>query len=153
MQEAFRLLRRHPLRRESILALYHYAYALELTGRYDEEARILRMAKPLVRGFEWGDTATIVYHTYHDNLLNAEALLAVRQGRLDKAERLVNRLLAKIANGDEQNEYEAQRASAEYYKARGDYALALATTVQMQPLAQNSGLQWGLGLLRTEILR
>ncbi len=153
MQEAFRLLRRHPLRRENILALYHYAYALELTGRYDEEARILRMAKPLVRGFEWGDTATIVYHTYHDNLLNAEALLAVRQGRLDKAERLVNRLLAKIANGDEQNEYEALRAIAEYYKARGDYALALATTDRMQPMARNSGLQWGLGLLRTEILR
>jgi outer membrane protein len=38
MQEAFRLLLRHPLRRENILALYHYAYALELTGKYDEEA-------------------------------------------------------------------------------------------------------------------
>ena len=153
MREAFEVLRRYPLRRESIFALYHYAYALELTGRYDEEERILKVAKPLVRGFEWGDTATIIYRTYHDNLLNAEALLEVRQGNLRRAEQLVNRLLAKLANGDEQNEYEALRAIAEYYKARGDYALALATTDQMQPLAQNSGLQWGLGLLRTEILR
>jgi serine phosphatase RsbU (regulator of sigma subunit) len=66
---------------------------------------------------------------------------------------MVDRLIAKISNGDEQNEYEALRAIAEYYKAKGDNAMALATTDRMQPLATNSGLQWGLGLLRAEILR
>lgn len=77
----------------------------------------------------------------------------MRQGQLTKAGQLVDQLLAKIANDDERNEYEALRAIAEYYKARGDYALALATTDKMEPLARNSGRQWGCGLLRTEILR
>ena len=153
MREAFSVLRRHPLTRETIAMLYYYAYTLELTGNYEEEERMLSLAKPLIRRFEWGDTATLVYRTYRDNLLNAETLLEVRRGELTKAGRMVDRLIAKISNGDEQNEYEALRAIAEYYKAKGDNAMALATTDRMQPLATNSGLQWGLGLLRAEILR
>ena len=152
MREAFSILRRYPMRRESIALLDHYAYALELTGNYDEEARLLRATKPLIKRFEWGDTATLVYRTYRDNLLNAETLLEVRRGQMTRAGQLVNLLHSKIANGDEQNVYEALRAIAEYYKAKGDYGLALATTDRMQPLAKNSGLQWGLGLLRTDIL-
>ena len=153
MEEAFRILRRYPLEREILGNAYYYAYVLELTKRYDEEARLLTFVKGLMRRYEWGDTASVIYKTYRDNLLNAETLLEVRRGRLARAGRLVDQLHAKIAKGDEQNEYEALRAIAEYYKARGDYALALATTDRMQPLAGNSGLIWGLGLLRTEILR
>lgn len=153
IEEAFKLLRRHKLNRDAIGLLYYYAYALELTGRYSEEARILGVMKSLLRYYEWGDTASLVYKTYRDNLLNAEALLEVRRGHLNRAEALINHLHAKIGNHDEQNEYEALRAIAEYYKARGDYALALATTDRMKPLADNTGLLWGWGLLRTEILR
>ena len=153
MEEAFRILRRYPLEREILGNAYYYAYVLELTKRYNEEARLLTFVKGLMRRYEWGDTASVIYKTYRDNLLNAETLLEVRRGRLARAGRLVDQLHAKIANGDEANEYEALRAIAEYYKARGDYALALATTDRMQALASNSGLQWGLGLLRTEILR
>lgn len=152
MREAFSILRRYPMTRESIALLYHYAYTLELTGNYEEEAAMIKVAKPLIRSFEWGDTATLIYRTYHDNLLNAETLMEVRRGQLTKAGKMVDRLIAKMANNDEQNEYEALRAIAEYYKAKGDYALALATTDRMKPLANNSGLQWGWGLLRTEIL-
>lgn len=153
IEEAFRIFRRHKLNRDVIGLFYYYAYNLELMGRYDEEARVLGIMKPLVRNYEWNDTASIVYKTYRDNLLNAEALLEVRRGNMTRAEGLVQRLQAKLANHDEQNEYEALRAIAEYYKARGDYSLALAVTDRMQPLARNSGLQWGLGLLRTELLR
>ena len=153
MEEAFRILRRYPLEREGLASCYYYAYVLELTKRYDEEERLLNFVRPLMRRYEWGDTASVIYKTYRDNLLNAETLLEVRRGQLTRAGRLVTRLHSKIANGDERNEYEALRAIAEYYKAKGDYALALATTDRMQPLARNSGLQWGLGLLRTEILR
>ncbi len=152
MREAFSILRRYPMTRESIALLYHYAYTLELTGNYEEEAAMIKVAKPLIRSFEWGDTATLIYRTYHDNLLNAETLMEVRRGQLTKAGKMVDRLIAKMANNDEQNEYEALRAIAEYYKAKGDYALALTTTDRMKPLANNSGLQWGWGLLRTEIL-
>ena len=152
MREAFSILRRYPMTRESIALLYHYAYTLELTGNYEEEAAMIKVAKPLIRSFEWGDTATLIYRTYHDNLLNAETLMEVRRGQLTKAGKMVDRLIAKMANNDEQNEYEALRAIAEYYKAKGDYALALATTDRMKPLANNSGLRWGWGLLRTEIL-
>ena len=153
MEEAFKILRRYPLEREGLASAYYYAYVLELTGRYDAEQRLLNFIKGLMRRYEWGDTASIIYKTYRDNLLNAETLLKVRQGQLTKAGQFVAQLHAKIANGDERNEYEALRAIAEYYKARGDYALALATTDRMQPIAANSGHQWGLGLLRTEILR
>ena len=153
MQEAFRVLRRYTLEREGLNMAYSYAYTLELTGHYDEEARLLDFVKPLMRGYERNDTSSIICKTYRDNLLNAETLLEVRRGQLTRAGQLVGRLHQKLANGDERNEYEALRAIAEYYKARGDYALALATTDRMQPLARNSGLRWGLGLLRTEILR
>ena len=153
MEEAFRILRRYTLEREGLGLSYSYAYALELTKRYDEEARLLTFVKGLMRRYEWGDTASVIYKTYRDNLLNAETLLEVRRGRMTRAGQLVDRLHAKLANGDERNEYEALRAIAEYYNARGDYALALATTDRMVPLADNSGLQWGLSLLRTEILR
>ena len=153
MEEAFRILRRYPLEREGLAYAYYYAYVLELTGRYDEEARLLSFVKGLLQRFERGDTANVIYKTYHDNLLNAETLLEVRRGQLTHAGQLVAQLQAKIANGDERDEYEALRAIAEYYRARGDYALALATTDRMQPLAGNSGLQWGLTLLRSEILR
>ena len=153
MEEAFRILRRYPLEREGLASFYNYAYVLELTGRYKEEARLLNIVKTLMRRYEWGDTASVIYKTYRDNLLNAETLLEVRRGRMTHAGQLVEQLFSKMANNDERNEYEALRAIAEYYKARGDYALALATTDRMQPMAANSGLQWGLGLLRTEILR
>jgi len=153
LREAFRLLRRHAINRDAIGLLYYYAYALELTKRYDEEAAVLAVMKPLIRHYQWNDTSSIVYKTYSDNLLNAETLLEVRRGRLDEAAPLVDRLHAKLADNDEQNRYEALRAIAEYHKARGDYALALATTDRMQPLARNSGLRWGLTLLRTELLR
>ena len=153
MEEAFRILRRYPLEREGLAYVYYYAYVLELTGRYNEEARLLSFVKGLMQRYEWGDTASIIYKTYRDNLLNAETLLEVRRGRMTRAGQLVDQLYAKLGNGDERNQYEALRAIAEYYKARGDYALALATTDRMAPLASNSGLQWGLGLLRTEILR
>ena len=153
MEEAFRILRRYPLEREGLAYVYYYAYVLELTGRYNEEARLLSFVKGLMQRYEWGDTASIIYRTYRDNLLNAETLLEVRRGRMTRAGQLVDQLYAKLGNGDERNQYEALRAIAEYNKARGDYALALATTDRMAPLASNSGLQWGLGLLRTEILR
>lgn len=153
IEEAFRILRRYPLEREVLASCYYYAYVLELTGRYDEEERLLNFVRPLMRRYEWSDTASVIYKTYRDNLLNAETLLEVRRGQLTRAGRLVTQLHSKLANGDERNEYEALRAIAEYYKAKGDYALAFATTDRMQPLARNSGLQWGLGLLRTEILR
>ena len=153
MEEAFRILRRYPLEREGLTYVYYYAYVLELTGRYNEEARLLSFVKGLMQRYEWGDTTSIIYKTYRDNLLNAETLLEVRRGRMTRAGQLVDQLYAKLGNGDERNQYEALRAIAEYYKARGDYALALATTDRMAPLASNSGLQWGLGLLRTEILR
>ncbi len=153
MEEAFRILRRYPLEREVLASAYYYAYVLELTGRYDEEQRLLTFIKGLMRRYEWNDGESIIYKTYRDNLLNAETLLKVRQGQLTKAGRLVDQLQAKIANGDEQNEYETLRAIAEYYKACGEYAFALATTDRMEPLARNSGRQWGCGLLRTEILR
>ena len=153
MEEAFRILRRYPLEREGLAYVYYYAYVLELTGRYNEEARLLSFVKGLMQRYEWGDTTSIIYKTYRDNLLNAETLLEVRRGRMTRAGQLVDQLYAKLGNGDERNQYEALRAIAEYYKARGDYALALATTDRMAPLASNSGLQWGLGLLRTEILR
>ncbi len=153
MEEAFRILRRYPLDREGLASAYYYAYVLELTGRYDEEERLLTFIKGLMRRYKWSDGESFIYKTYRDDLLNAETLLKVRQGQLTKAGQLVDQLLAKIANDDERNEYEALRAIAEYYKARGDYALALATTDKMEPLARNSGRQWGCGLLRTEILR
>ena len=153
MEEAFRILRRYALEREALGLSYSYAYALELTKRYDDEARLLTLVKGLMRRYEWSDTSSVIYKTYRDNLLNAEALLEVRRGRMARAGRLVNQLQAKLANGDERNEYEALRAIAEYHHARGDYDLALATTDSMAPLAANSGLQWGLSLLRTEILR
>ena len=153
MEEAFRILRRYPLEREGLTYVYYYAYVLELTGRYNEEARLLSFVKGLMQRYEWGDTTSIIYKTYRDNLLNAETLLEVRRGRMTRAGQLVDQLYAKLGNGDERNQYEALRAIAEYNKARGDYALALATTDRMAPLASNSGLQWGLGLLRTEILR
>lgn len=153
MEDAFRILRRYPLEREGLAYVNYYAYVLELTGRYNEEARLLSFVKGLMQRYEWGDTASIIYKTYRDNLLNAETLLEVRRGRMTRAGQLVDQLYAKLGNGDERNQYEALRAIAEYNKARGDYALALATTDRMAPLASNSGLQWGLGLLRTEILR
>ena len=153
MEESFKILRRYPMDREGLSLAYNYAYYLELTSRYEEESRLLNFIKPLLRRYEWGDTASVIYKTYRDNLLNAETLLEVRRGRLTRAGQLVTQLHTKIANGDERNEYEALRAIAEYYRACGDYALALATTDRMKPLAVNSGLQWGLGLLRSEILR
>ena len=153
MEDAFRILRRYPLEREGLAYVNYYAYVLELTGRYNEEARLLSFVKGLMQRYEWGDTTSIIYKTYRDNLLNAETLLEVRRGRMTRAGQLVDQLYAKLGNGDERNQYEALRAIAEYNKARGDYALALATTDRMAPLASNSGLRWGLGLLRTEILR
>ena len=153
MREAVSQRKGHLPTREDLLLIYNYAYTLERTGNYKEEARIIRLAKPLIQHYQWGDTASIIYHTYRDNLLNAETLLEVRQGRLRRAEQLVNLLHTKIANHDERNEYEALRAIAEYYKASGDYPLALAATDRMVPLAASSAQHWSLGLLRTEILR
>lgn len=152
MREAFRILRRHPMSRETIILAYFYAYELDLTGNYKEEEQLLKAAKPLMKAFEWGDKSSIVYRTYRDNFLNTEALLEVRLGRMKRAGQLVNQLHAKIANNDEQDPYEALRVIAEYYKAKGDLSLALEATDRMKPLAVNSGLQWGWGLLRAEIL-
>lgn len=104
------------------------------------------------RCFVRTSSSSIVYRTYRDNFLNTEALLEVRLGRMKRAGQLVDQLHAKIANNDEQDPYEALRAIAEYYKAKGDLSLALETTDRMKPLAINSGLQWGWGLLRTDIL-
>jgi signal transduction histidine kinase len=62
----------------------------------------------------------------------------------------------KLADGKERSVYEAYRAIAEYQLASGDYRHALETTRRMERElkgVQNSGLQWGLNLLRTEILR
>jgi len=153
IREAFKLLNHYPLRREGIALLYYYANVLELTGNYKEEAHILRLMHPLIRSFEWRDTTTIIFRTYRDNLLNAQTLLEVRLGQLTQAGIHVGQLHAKIAKGDEQDEYEALRAIAEYYKAKGDYALAMATTDRMKPLVRNTTQQWMLGVLRTDILR
>lgn len=49
MEEAFRIFRHHPLNRDVIGLLYYYAYNLELTGRYDEEARVLAIMKPMIQ--------------------------------------------------------------------------------------------------------
>jgi serine phosphatase RsbU (regulator of sigma subunit) len=153
MREAFRLLQHHPMNRDGVGMFYYYAYVLELTGNYEEEARVIGTLKPYIENYAWGDTTSIVYRTYRDNLLNAEALLEVRLGHLERAGQLVNQLLTKIDNHDETNKFEALRAIAEYYNANGDKEQALATTDRMRQLTNDPSLLWGLTLLRTGILR
>lgn len=64
--------------------------------------------------------------------------------------------MARLGDGREKSVYEAWRAVAEYHLARREYNEALEATQQMGRQltnVHNSGLQWGLNLLRTEILR
>lgn len=68
MEEAFRIFRHHPLNRDVIGLLYYYAYNLELTGRYDEEARVLAIMKPMIQHYDWGNTSPIVQKSCRDNL-------------------------------------------------------------------------------------
>ena len=91
-----------------------------------------------------------------DEMQNIEALMHVHQGRLDEAGPLIEQIEQKLADGKEHSVYEALRSVAEYRLAKGEYTAALAATNQMQQVlsrSRNSGLHWGLNLLRTEILR
>lgn len=134
---------------------YLYAYMLELTGDYDEEARVVDEGIRLVRQLEPKDTTSLTYRTIRDNLLNVETLMEVRRGHLDRAAVLVSQLEHKLRTGNELSRYESMRSIAEYYLAHKDYQKAMAVTDSMKAMAGelNSGLLWGLNLLRTEIIR
>ena len=56
--------RGHRFERERLGLAYSYAYTLELTKRYDEEAQLLTFIRRMMRRYEWGDTASIIYKTY-----------------------------------------------------------------------------------------
>ena len=156
LKESLGELRRHKPTLAILGIYYIYAYMLELTHDYDEELRVVEEGKQLWTQLSNDiDTTSLAYRTVHDNLLNVETLMEVRRGNLDKAGILVARLEHKLATNNEMTRYEALRAIAEYYLARKDYEKALAVTDEMQQMSStlNSGLRWGLNLLRTEIIR
>ncbi len=153
MREAYKLLRLYPLKRDAISLICFYAYTLEHVGNYKEEAAVLEALQSLYKHFEWGDTSPYIYGSYQDGLFNIKTLLEIRQKKLKLAGKHVSQLQATIANGTQHDEFEALRVITEYYKACGDYALALAATDRMEPLAKNAANQWELSLLRSDLLR
>ncbi len=153
MDEAYKLLRLYPLKREAISLICFYAYTLEHVGNYKEEAAVLEALQSLFKHFDWGDTSPYIYQSYQDGLFNVKTLLEIRQKKLQLAGKHVSQLQETIANGTQHDEFEALRVIAEYYKACGDYALALAATDRMKPLVRNAADQWEFDLLRTGLLR
>lgn len=154
MGEAITLFRQQQPNRDIINIYYYYAYMLELAGNYSEEARILGETRRMFDHYAWPDTTAIDYQTQRDNLLNAETLLAVREGQFDRADSLVSLLEQKVERGDERNPWESLRAVAEYYLAAGHPTEALAVTDRMLslPASTDPGLMWGLKLLRSDVL-
>ena len=136
--------------------LYIYAYMLELTGRYDEQQRVIDHGKQLIEKLDVAGSSPEACRLAADQLLNIEALMHVHQGRCHQARPLIERIERKLDDATELAPYEAWRAVAEYRLASGDHIAALEATNHMEQQLQqgpNAGLAWGLKLLRTEILR
>ena len=157
LRESIASFRRLKAENAVVVSVYYiYAYMLELIGDYDEQQRIIDEGKRLVEKLRIGSALPEVNELVADQLMNTEALMKVHSGRLDEARPLIGQIQQKLADGKERSVYEAYRAIAEYQLASGDYRHALETTRRMERElkgVQNSGLQWGLNLLRTEILR
>ncbi len=163
-QEAVRLLkesieniRRQRIENRDVLGIYYiYVYMLELVGNYDEQQRIIDEGKRIGEKLNISETSPEAAQLLSDELLNVEALMLVHRGQPEKARSLIEKIAGRLRDGKEKSVYEAWRAIAEYHLACGEYTKALEATQQMElQLANvnNSGLQWGLNLLRTEILR
>lgn len=155
--ESIQTFRKLRAENRDVLGIYYiYAYMLELTGRYDEQQRIIDEGKQLLEKYGIGNEAPEASQLIADELLNTEALMQVHRGNLSEALPLVERIEQKLACGDELSPYEAWRSVAEYRLAIGEYPEALEATKHMEQELRgthNTGLQWGLNLLRTEILR
>ena len=163
-QEAVRLLResienirRQRIENRDVLGIYYiYAYMLELVGNYDEQERIIDEGKRIGEKLHISETSPEAAQLLSDELLNIEALMLVHRGQTEQARPLIERIAGRLRDGKEKSVYEAWRAIAEYRLACGEYAEALEATKQMELQlvnVHNSGLQWGLNLLHTEILR
>ena len=158
LHESIETMRRLRVENLDVLGIYYiYAYMLELTGNYDEQQRIIDEGKRIADRLHIGSVSSEeAKQLLADEMQNIEALMHVHQGRLDEAQPLIVQIEQKLADGKEHSVYEALRAVAEYRLAKGEYAAALAATNQMEQVlsrSRNSGLHWGLNLLRTEILR
>lgn len=163
-QEAVRQLRQsidtmRRLKKENrdVLAFYYiYAYMLELTGNYDEQQRIIDESKRIARRLNLDKQSPQVCKLLTDQLQNTEALMLIHRGKPRQAAPIIGTIEQKLASGTEHSVYEAYRAIAEYRLATGDCHGALAATADMERQlhgSHNAGLQWGLNLLRSEILR
>ena len=157
LHESIEAFRRLKVESRDVAGFYYvYAYMLELTGQYDEQQRIIDEGRKMAEKLDIAQKSPEACQLLADELLNIEALMQVHRGRLDKAQPLIERIRQRLASGNERSRYEAFRAIAEYQLVSGDYEEAFATTKKMEQELQgvkNSGLQWGLKLLRTEILR
>ena len=158
LHESIETMRRLRVESLDVLGIYYiYAYMLELTGNYDEQQRVIDEGKRIADRLHIGSVSSEeAKQLLADEMQNIEALMHVHQGRLDEAGPLIEQIEQKLADGKEHSVYEALRSVAEYRLAKGEYTAALAATNQMQQVlsrSRNSGLHWGLNLLRTEILR
>lgn len=155
LRESIPMFRHHKTNLDILDIYYTYAYMLELTGNYDEEARVIDEGMERYRQMEWRDTTSLAYRTVQGNLLNAKALMEVRRGNLDRAAELIGVIRQRVGKGFELTSYESLRTIAEYHVARKEYSEALAVTDSMLQMTEelNSGLRWGLTLLRSEIIR
>ena len=157
LSESIENIRRLKIENRDVLGIYYiYAYMLELVGNYDEQQRIIDEGKRIWEKLHINETSPEAAQLLADELLNTEALMLVHRGQPEKARPLIDRIEQRLRDGKEKSVYEAWRAVAEYRLACGEYVEALEATQQMErQLANvhNSGLQWGLNLLRTEILR
>ena len=163
-QEAVRLLResidniqRLKIENRDVLGIYYiYAYMLELVGSFDEQQRIIDKGKRLAEKLHINETSPEAAQLLADEMLNIEALMLVHRGLTEQAHPLIEKITERLSSGKEKSVYEAWRTIAEYRLATGQYTEALEATLQMErqlTSVHNSGLQWGLNLLRTEILR
>ena len=157
LRESLATTRKLGVENRDVLGIYYiYAYMLELIGDYEEQQRIINEGKQLMQKLGICSTSPMAGKLIADELLNNEALMLVHSGQTDKARPLIEQIERKLSSGDELSVYEAYRAIAEYRLAKGEYTAALETTNQMEQLLhgfRNSGLRWGLSLLRTEIMR
>ena len=157
LRESIESIRKLKIENRDVLGIYYiYSYMLELVGNYDEQQRIIDEGKRIGEKLHISETSPETAQLLADELLNVEALMLVHCGQPEKARPLIDRIEQRLKSGKELSVYEAWRAMAEYRLACGQYAGALEATRQMeQQLADNhnSGLQWGLNLLRTEVLR
>lgn len=157
LRQSIETIERLKIVNRDVLGIYYvYAYILELTGNYDEQQRIIDEGNQKLQQLGIDRRALEENQLVADQLQNTEALMLVHRGRLDRAQPLIKQIEQKLASGEERSVYEAWRAVAEYRLATGDYARALEATKPMEQYLQghrNSGLLWGLNLLRSEILR